>query len=266
MSSGLAFNGTIRNLNSSLTTLYSNSTNETVTLQGSHFKDPVFVAPIVINAICALAFIILTCASWFKRADVQGSRAAFAAMMTLLLGMTSSVSFPFLMPDVLVHSLWYYSRSFLRTLVEEVLHEYELRVPKVYLILPSLKPVLDNITMVALIAMIYHIAKNRNQWVCRDLTGYKWWQRFHHYGVTLLLLFGLADMALYIYAQLLLWANIKTNEQEYQRLAKAANTYGQVHLTYTTLYLVVAVEILVWAIYVAQRARRQHLRSGVSHP
>ncbi len=113
--------------------------------------------------------------------------------------------------------------------------------------------------------MIYHVAKNRNQWVCGDPTGYLWWQRAHHLVVTTLTLFALADTALYIYAQVLLWGQIDVSQLN-PKVLKAANSYGQVHITYTTLYLVVTIEILVWAIYVAWKAWQQNLRSRVSHP
>ena len=89
MSSYTLINGTLSNLNSTLSGTYTNSTDDTVTLTGSHFKDPLFLAPIAINATCALAFIILTTASWLKKRDIQGSRRVFAAMMTLLVAMTS---------------------------------------------------------------------------------------------------------------------------------------------------------------------------------
>ena len=89
MSSDTLINGTLSNLNSTLSGTYANSTDDTVTLTGSHFKNPLFLAPIAFNATCALAFIILTTASWLKKADIQGSRNVFAAMMTLLVAMTS---------------------------------------------------------------------------------------------------------------------------------------------------------------------------------
>ena len=89
MSSDTLIHGALSNLNNTLSGTYTNSTDDTVTLAGSHFKKPLFLAPIAINATCALAFIILTTASWLKKADMQGSRRVFAAMMTLLVAMTS---------------------------------------------------------------------------------------------------------------------------------------------------------------------------------
>ena len=89
MAPSTLINGTLSNLNNTLSGTYTSGTNNTVTLTGSHFKSPLFLAPIAINAACLLAFIILTTASYLKRKDIQGSRAAFAAMMTLLVAMTS---------------------------------------------------------------------------------------------------------------------------------------------------------------------------------
>ena len=172
--------------------------------------------------------------------------------------------YSFLSPDLAAYRV-HPSRSIIRTLMDEVIHEYEFSVPKAYLILPSLKPVLDNSTMIGLIAMIYHIAKNRNQWVCGNPTGYLWWQRAHHLAVTTLTLFALADTVLYIYAQVLLWGQIDVSEIN-PKVLQAANSYGQVHITYTALYLAVTIEILLWAICVAWKAWQQNLRSRVSHP
>ena len=118
--------------------------------------------------------------------------------------------------------------------------------------------------MIGLIAMIYHIAKNRNQWACGDPEGYKWWQRAHHLAVSTLTLFALADTVLYIYASVLLWGQIDVSSINPKVLA-AANSYGQVHITYTALYLAVTIEILVWAICVAWKAWKQNLTSRVSH-
>ena len=89
MAPSTLINGTLSNLNNTLSGTYTNGSNNTVTLTGCHFKSPLFLAPIAINAACLLAFIILTTASYVKRKDIQGSRAVFAAMMTLLVAMTS---------------------------------------------------------------------------------------------------------------------------------------------------------------------------------
>lgn len=119
--------------------------------------------------------------------------------------------------------------------------------------------------MIGLIAMIYHIAKNRNEWACGDPKGYKWWQRAHSLAVATLTLFALADTVLYIYASVLLWGQMDVSSINPKVLA-AANSYGQVHITYTALYLAVAIEILVWAICVAWKAWKQNMTSRVSLP
>ena len=145
-----------------------------------------------------------------------------------------------------------------------MIHEYQPTVPKIYLILPSLKPVLNNATDVGLIAMVYRIIKNRNRWVCGDLTGYLWWQRTHSFVVDILILLAIADTALYIYAQVLLFGH-QVDQLIDPRLAKAANSYKEVHLTYNALYLVTTVEIMGCAIFILWRARAQKLKSRVSY-
>lgn len=112
--------------------------------------------------------------------------------------------------------------------------------------------------------MIYHIAKNRNQWACGDPKGYKWWQRAHDLAVATLTLFALADTVLYIYASVLLWGQIDVSSIN-PKVLDAANSYGQVHITYTALYLAVTIEIPVWAICIAWKAWKQNLTSRVSH-
>ena len=155
-------------------------------------------------------------------------------------------------------------RAFIRTFIDDMVHEYQLTVPKVYLILPSLKPVLDNTTDVGLIAMVYRIIKNRNRWVCGDLTGYLWWQRAHSFVVYILILLAIADTALYIYAEVLLFG-LQVDQLIDPRLAKAANSYKEVHLTYNALYLVTTIEIMGCAIFILWRARAQKLKSRVSY-
>lgn len=65
-----------------------------VTLVGSHFHDPLLVAPIVINGVCAAVFIAFTVHQWVRRFESEESRKAFVAMLSLLGGMTLSVTFP----------------------------------------------------------------------------------------------------------------------------------------------------------------------------
>ena len=145
-----------------------------------------------------------------------------------------------------------------------MVHEYQPTVPKAYLILPSLKPVLDNATDVALIAMVYRIIKDRNRWVCGDLTGYLWWQRAHSFVVYILIILAIADTALYIYAEVLLFG-LQVDQLIDPRLAKAANSYKEVHLTYNALYLATTIEIMGCAIFILWRARAQKLKSRVSY-
>lgn len=75
-------------LNSTIHGLYSQANGKKITLIGSHFKDPLFVAPIVVNAICAACFLVFTIYSWLRRE--KEVRKAFLVMMTLLVGMTLS--------------------------------------------------------------------------------------------------------------------------------------------------------------------------------
>ena len=81
-------NGTLNVLNSTISGMYSNASDGEVTLTGSHFHDPLNVAPIVINAICAVAFVVLTTMAWLKKGDVKGSRKAFGVVFALLIGMS----------------------------------------------------------------------------------------------------------------------------------------------------------------------------------
>ncbi len=85
----LLTNSTLNTLNNTLSGQYvpSGNNGSEVRLVGSHFKDPLFVAPIVINAICAAGFLILTIYSWVRGWGAKESRKAFLVMMSLLGGM-----------------------------------------------------------------------------------------------------------------------------------------------------------------------------------
>lgn len=92
----LQTNNTLNTLNNTVDGQYLASGNHgsEVRLVGSHFQNPLFVAPIVINAICAAGFLILTIYSWVRGFSAKESRKAFIVMMSLLGGMTLSVVLP----------------------------------------------------------------------------------------------------------------------------------------------------------------------------
>ncbi len=157
-------------------------------------------------------------------------------------------------------------RSFARNLADGIWHEYEPSLCKAYLILPALKPVLDNSTDVALIAVLYRIVKNRIRWLTANHRGYHYWQRAHQAVISILALFALADTALYIYAHVLLFGLSEASDLEVDRgLLKVADSYRDIHLVYLTLYFASALEILGWILFIVLKARPQKLKSRVNH-
>lgn len=76
------------------TTMYcnvkSNALNATVgfvTLEGSRFKDPYLVTPIVIAGFCSIAFVVLVITSWRKKVASEWSRKKLAVLSSILIGM-----------------------------------------------------------------------------------------------------------------------------------------------------------------------------------
>ena len=162
--------------------------------------------------------------------------------------------------DFTSYKLTYRLRSFTRSFADGMVHEYTPRVPSAFLILPALKPVINNTADVTLIGVIYRIVKNCCCWLTGDHKGYEIWQLFHHGAIFLLAIFALADTAFYIYVQVLLFVTDTVDH----RLVEVAARYKDIHLTYTTLYLAVSIEILTFVAFLFVQTRRQNLRNRVS--
>lgn len=160
----------------------------------------------------------------------------------------------------------------MRSLVDGIIHELQFDVPKAYLIIPALKPIIANGTDITLIGLIDIITKNR----FRKITpgGYIILDRIHkRVIVSLLALLGLADTVLYIDVQGIAWG--KTIESLFCRsfdntkgmkaLVALADWYQRIHLLYTSIFFVVTLEIGVCIILILKRSPMQSLRSRVSN-
>ena len=245
-------------LNSTVDGQYTQAAGDRVALIGSHFKNPLFVAPICINAICAAVFLAFTIHECVVR-DKE-NRKAFVVIFSLLSGMTLYVQIS--SEQVCCIRLLHIShmlansttlRSFLRSFVDGMLHEYALEVPSAFLILPALKSIIDDLSEIVLIGVIYRIIKNRNRWLTSNEIGYKWWQTAHTGTTTLLTILAVADTALSIDAQVLLF----NNDIDSSELIAAAARYKDIHLAYVTVYLATTIEILFCTIFLKIQARRQ---------
>lgn len=148
----------------------------------------------------------------------------------------------------------------MRSFADGMIHEYTFTVSAAFLILPALKPVLVDLADVTLIGVVFRIIKNRNRWLTKDLVGFKTWQRIHSLALILLVLFAVADIALYIYTEVLVFTKLI----DIPKLNKAASRYKYIHITYMTMYFAASVDILVCAGLLMFRKWRQDRRSRVS--
>jgi hypothetical protein len=226
-------------------------------LTGSHFKDPVLVAAIVVNGICALFFALLCVATWMMKDKAKKGRRVFAVIYGLLGTMFVFVS-PFinLFKDLEDSSMknWHLHlpRAFLRTTGDGIAHEYEPTVPRAYLALPVIKQLLANGTDTTLLFVIYRVIKNRFRAIKRDKDAYNSTQRIHVGLAVLVFLLGLADSILYVYSQIY----TATHDAGNAGATNIFNWYKDVNLSYTSAYCVVSLEMFACAIWIFNKSRQ----------
>jgi hypothetical protein len=75
---------------------------------------------------------------------------------------------------------------------------------------------------------------------------------------------GLADAALGDYAQILTATGDFDDDDTLSAWVKIVHQYGKVHLTYTSVYCFVTLEMLFWAAFVFRRSKRTRTESRVS--
>lgn len=160
--------------------------------------------------------------------------------------------------------------GYIRSLIDGIIHELQIEVPKAYLIIPALKPVIANGTDVTLVGLLYVIVKNRFRHIRPD--GYILLQKVHRRGVvSLLAVLGLADTILYINVQGVAWG--KTIESLFcksvddttgmKALVAVADWYQRIHLLYTSIFFLVTIEIVACVIFILKKSPTQRMRSRV---
>lgn len=169
------------------------------------------------------------------------------------------------------YTVYKVNSGYIRTVADGTVHELQIKVPKAYLVVPALKPVIANGTDVTLIGLIYVIIKNRFHYVRPG--GYKFWHQFHTNAIIVLLtLLALADTFLYIDVQAIAWGKtIETSvcksvdhNKEIKTLIAMADWYQRIHLIYTCIFLAVTLEIVACILFVLKRFPVQSMRNRVS--
>jgi hypothetical protein len=141
-------------------------------------------------------------------------------------------------------------------MADEIVHEYGLNFLSAYLALPIIKQVLANGTDTTLIYVVYSVIKNRFRFIRSEKNGYEGLQ-YTHLGIwTLILLFGIADAGLFSYAQVY---TLSDGVEETKAINISA-WYRNIHLSYTTVYSVVALEMFACAVFISQRSRPTQTR------
>lgn len=155
-------------------------------------------------------------------------------------------------------------------MADGTVHELRIKVPKAYLVVPALKPVIANGTDVTLIGLLYVIIENRFHHIRPG--GYNVWHQVHRRAILVLLgLFALADTVLYIDFQALAWGKNTqdlacksvSQSKEIKGLISVADWYQRIHLIYTVIFLVVTLEIVACVVFVLKRSPMERMRSRV---
>jgi hypothetical protein len=135
-------------------------------------------------------------------------------------------------------------------MADEIVHEYELDVPNIYLLLPVVKQVLSNGTDTALLFVVYSVIRNRFRYTKTEKFAYGR-VPFIHIGIYVgMLLFGVADAALFSYAQVF----TVSHDTEDPSVIKISNWYRNIHLSYVTVYCVVILEMFTCAGFIFKQS------------
>jgi len=241
----------------------SNSTSSNITqLTGSDFKDPVLVSAIVVNGICACSFAFLAIVThWIKDKKERGRR-AFGVLVGLLGAMFLLVSPSNLAfcGTLLKNYNLHMASSFVDTTGVGIAVELETTISFVSTVLLLVKNTIDNGTDTTLIFVVYNVITNRFRNVRRDHDGNAslWYM---HFGIAAIkALLGLADAAVGDYAQIITTADGADSDNS----VNLANLYGKIHLTYTTVYCAVTLEMLACAVFIFKQSKLTGTESRVS--
>jgi hypothetical protein len=141
-----------------------------------------------------------------------------------------------------------------------IANELESTVPFVSIVLLLVKNTIDNGTDITLIFVIYNVITNRIRNVRREHDG-KTSLRYMHFGIAAITaLLGLADAAVGDYAQIITTSDGADSDNS----VNLSSLYGKIHLTYTAIYCVVALEMLACAVFIFKQSKLTGTESRVS--
>ena len=146
--------------------------------------------------------------------------------------------------------------SFVRTMADEILHEYGVDIPTIYLALPIIKQILTNGSDTTLIYVVYSVITNRFLHIKREKNGFELVQYLHLGVFLLMLLFGIADAGLFSYAQVYTVADLT----EEPNAINVINWYRNIHLSYITVYCAVILEMYACAVFIFKHSRPTQTR------
>jgi hypothetical protein len=254
--------GAERSSNSSFLDSFNSTSSNTTQLAGSDFKDPVLVSAIVVNGICTFSFAFLAIAAHGIKGKKERGRKSFGVLAGLLGAMfllvsPSSLAF---CGTVLKNYNLHTTSSFVDATGIGIANELESTISYVSTVLGLVKNTIDNGTDISLIFVIYNVITNRFRNVRRNHDG-NTSLRYMHFGIAAITaLLGLADAAVGDYAQTI----TTTDGADSDNSVNLANLYRKIHLTYTTVYCVVTLEMLACAVFIFKQSKLTGTESRVS--
>lgn len=151
--------------------------------------------------------------------------------------------------------------SYLRTTADEVTLELNENKPFVHIALIVIEQILSSGTDSALPFVVYKVIKNRLAYIANDNEDYST-ANYIHLGVAILLaVFRVVDAFLAAYGQIF----IQINAPEMAWGINISNWYKNIHLTYTSLFCAVALEMFACAVFIFNKSRPENMQSGVSY-
>lgn len=161
--------------------------------------------------------------------------------------------------------------GYIRSVADGIVHELRLDLPRAYLVIPALKPIITNVTDVTLIGLIYLVVENRLLRLKKP--GDRHFLSLVHKNVVavILILLALGDTVSCIYAQVVIYdKTVEVTEStgtdttaKVTTLISGPTWYRRIHLAYATVYFAIALEIMACALYMHLQSSRA-LRSRVS--
>lgn len=136
-------------------------------------------------------------------------------------------------------------------MADEIVHEYEFKVPNAYLVLPIFKQVLANGTDTTLLYVIYTIISVQFSHSTTEGNRYKAIGCTHFWIFIFMVLWGIADASLYSYTQVY----TVTHDGGNPTAINLSNWYRRIHMSYVSIYCAVSLEMFACALFIFKQSR-----------